>query len=123
MGHDGIIRAMDNPRFKILGHPSGRLINERAAYQVDMEKIMQAAVERGCFLELNAHPERLDLDDHHCRMARDMGLKLAIATDAHSVHGLRNMQYGIDQARRGWLGRDDVINTRRTAELLRLLQR
>ncbi|BCA79935.1 DNA polymerase/3'-5' exonuclease PolX [Desulfuromonas sp. AOP6] len=118
-----IIRAMDNPHFNILGHPSGRLINERAPYPLNMEKIMHAALERGCYLELNAHPDRLDLNDHHCRMAKDLGLKLAIATDAHSVQGLQNMKYGIDQARRGWLGKEDVINTRRTAELLRLLKR
>jgi DNA polymerase (family 10) len=118
-----IIRAMDNPHFNILGHPSGRLINERDPYRVDMEKIMEAAKERGCFLELNAHPDRLDLTDHHCRMAREMGLKLAISTDAHSPRGLANMKYGIYQARRGWLSKDDVINTRKVADLLRLLTR
>lgn len=118
-----ILRAMDNPYFKILGHPTGRLINERDAYQVDMEKIMEAARERGCFLELNAHPDRLDLTDHHCRMAREMGLKLAISTDAHTTEGLKNMKYGLYQARRGWLTRDDVINTRKVADLLKLLKR
>jgi DNA polymerase (family 10) len=118
-----IIRAMDNPHFNILGHPTGRLINERAAYRVDMEKIMKAALERGCILELNAHPDRLDLNDHHCRMARDMGLKVAISTDAHSAKALGNMKYGIYQARRGWLTKDDVVNTRRVAELLKLLKR
>jgi DNA polymerase (family 10) len=118
-----IIRAMDNPHFNILGHPTGRLINERAAYGVDMEKIMKAALERGCILELNAHPDRLDLNDHHCRMARDMGLKVAIYTDAHSTKALGNMKYGIYQARRGWLTKDDVVNTRRVAELLKLLKR
>jgi DNA polymerase (family 10) len=118
-----IIRAMDNPHFTILGHPTGRLINEREAYGVDMEKIMKAALERGCILELNAHPDRLDLNDHHCRMARDMGLKVAISTDAHSTKALGNMKYGIYQARRGWLTKDDVVNTRRVAELLKLLKR
>ncbi len=118
-----IIRAMDNPYFNILGHPTGRLINEREPYGVDMEKIMEAARERGCFLELNAHPDRLDLNDHHCRMAKDIGVKVAISTDAHSTTGLRNMKYGVYQARRGWLTKDDVINTRRVADLLKLLQR
>lgn len=118
-----VIRAMDNPYFNILAHPSGRLINERAAYQIDMEKIMQAAKQRGCFLEINAHPDRLDLNDHHCRMAKEMGLKLAISTDAHSTQGFQNIQYGIDQARRGWLSKDDVINTRKVGELLKLLNR
>ncbi|NIQ95008.1 MAG: DNA polymerase/3'-5' exonuclease PolX [Desulfuromonadales bacterium] len=118
-----IIRAMDNPHFNILGHPTGRLINERDPYALDMEKVMEAAAERGCFLELNAHPDRLDLNDHHCRMARDMGVKVAICTDAHSTLGLRNMKYGINQARRGWLSADDVINTRRVAGLQKLLKR
>ncbi len=118
-----VIRAMDNPYFNILAHPSGRLINERAAYKIDMEKIMQAAKQRNCFLELNAHPDRLDLNDHHCRMAKEMGLKLAISTDAHSTQGFQNIRYGIDQARRGWLSKDDVINTRKVGDLLKLLNR
>lgn len=118
-----IIRAMDNPHFNILGHPTGRLINERDAYRVDMEKIMEAARERGCFLELNAHPDRLDLNDHHCHMAKEMGLKVAISTDAHTTQGLKNMKFGVYQARRGWLTADDVINTRKVADLLRLLKR
>ncbi len=118
-----IIRAMDNPHFNILGHPSGRLIGEREPYAVDMAKIMAAALERGCFLELNAHPDRLDLNDAHCRMAKAMGLKVAISTDAHSVLGLNNMRFGIYQARRGWLGPDDVLNTRRATDLLKLLKR
>jgi DNA polymerase (family 10) len=118
-----IILAMDNPYFNILAHPSGRLINERAAYQINMEEIMRAAKQRGCFLEINAHPDRLDLNDHHCRMAKEMGLKLAISTDAHSTQGFQNIRYGIDQARRGWLSKDDVINTRKVGDLLKLLNR
>jgi DNA polymerase (family 10) len=118
-----IIRAMDSPHFSILGHPSGRLINEREAYRVDIEKVMEAALERGCFLELNAHPDRLDLTDRHCRMAKALGLKVAISTDGHSTLGMNNMRYGIYQARRGWLSRDDVINTRKVADLQQLLRR
>lgn len=118
-----IIRAMDNPLCRIIGHPTGRLINERAPYGVDMEQVMAAARERGCFLELNANPDRLDLTDHHCRLAKEMGVKVAISTDAHSVAGLANIKYGLDQARRGWLSRDDVLNTRPVAELLQLLRR
>ena len=78
-----IIRAMDNPYFNILAHPSGRLLNEREPYNLDMEQIMAAALERGCFLEVNAQPVRLDLTDLHCKMAKDMGVKVAISTDAH----------------------------------------
>ncbi len=118
-----ILRAMDNPCFNILGHPSGRLINEREAYSLNMEKIMEEAKERGIILELNAHPDRLDLNDHDCRMAKDMGIKIAINTDAHSTDGLNHMKYGIYQARRGWLSKDDVINTRRVADLLKFFNR
>jgi len=118
-----IIRAMDNPYFNILAHPTGRLINEREPYDVDMEQLMRAALERGCFMELNSHPDRLDLTDRHCRMAKDMGLKVAVSTDAHSVTDLEFLRYGIGQARRGWLEPGDVLNTRKWEELESLLQR
>jgi DNA polymerase (family 10) len=117
-----IIRAMDNPHFNILAHPTGRLINQRDAYDVDMEKVMEAALERGCYLELNAHPDRLDLDDVHCRMAKEMGLKVAISTDAHAASNLDYMRYGVDQGRRGWLEPEDVLNTRSFRELASLLR-
>ena len=118
-----VIRALDNPHVNIFGHPSGRLINERPAYDIDLEKVMKAAVERGCFLELNGHPDRLDLDDVHCQMAKKMGLKIAISTDAHSLDDLKLMRFGIGQARRGWLEPADVINTRSLAELRKILKR
>jgi len=118
-----IIRAMDNPNFNILAHPTGRRIGQRPPYDVDLEQVMEAALERGCFLEINAHPERLDLDDVQAKMARDMGLKLAINTDAHSVPELAFVRFGVDQARRGWLEADDVLNTRSWADLQELLAR
>lgn len=118
-----ILRAMDNRYFNILAHPSGRLINERDPYELDLETIMRAAKERGCFLELNAHPDRLDLTDDGCRMAKDIGLKVAIATDAHSASGLALMRFGIDQARRGWLEKSDVINTLPVKKLRQLFRR
>jgi DNA polymerase (family 10) len=118
-----IIRAMDNCYFNILAHPTGRLIGERDAYAVDLEKVMVAARERGCFLEVNAQPQRLDLDDTHCRQAKEMGLKLAISTDAHSTHNLNLMRFGVDQARRGWVEPADVLNTRTWNELAKLLRR
>ncbi|HET6416431.1 MAG TPA: PHP domain-containing protein, partial [Polyangiales bacterium] len=118
-----IIRAMDNPYFNILAHPTGRLINQRPTYEVDMERVMRAALERGCFLELNAQPDRLDLNDVHCRMAKDLGLKLAIATDAHSTSCLDYMRFGVDQGRRGWLEPGDVLNTRSWRELKTLFAR
>ncbi len=118
-----IIRAMDNRFCNIIAHPSGRLIGERPGYAVDLDRLLAAAKERGCFLELNAHPSRLDLDDIHCRAAKDIGLKVAIGTDAHSTVGLSAMRFGVDQARRGWLGPDDVLNTRPWPELQKLLAR
>ncbi|MGA1843880.1 MAG: DNA polymerase/3'-5' exonuclease PolX [bacterium] len=118
-----IIRAMDNPYFTILGHPTGRLIKKRPPYEVDMEKIMQAAAERGCLLELNAHPVRLDLNDIHCKMAKEKGLKIVISTDAHSIRDLDFMAFGVGQARRGWLEPEDVLNSRSWKQVKRLLRR
>ncbi|QUD86898.1 DNA polymerase/3'-5' exonuclease PolX [Phenylobacterium montanum] len=118
-----IVRAMDNRRCNIIAHPSGRLIEERPGYEVDLEQLIEAAAERGCFLELNAHPSRLDLDDVNCRFAKAHGVKIALGTDAHSTIGLGAMRYGVDQARRGWLEPGDVLNTRPWPELKRLLAR
>ncbi|MGD9300372.1 MAG: DNA polymerase/3'-5' exonuclease PolX [Desulfobacterales bacterium] len=118
-----ILRAMDNPSFNILAHPSGRLINARQAYEVDLEGLIKAAGERGCFMELNAHPDRLDLNDVFCKTAKDLGVKIAVSTDAHSVTSLDHMRLGIRQARRGWLAVDDVLNTRSWQELKKFLQR
>ncbi|MGD2245264.1 MAG: DNA polymerase/3'-5' exonuclease PolX [Candidatus Aminicenantes bacterium] len=118
-----IIRAMDHPCFNIFSHPTGRLINERKPYEINMEEVMKAAKEKGCYLELNSHPDRLDLNDIDCKMAKDMGVKIAIATDAHSVDDLDLMGFGIGQARRGWLEAEDVLNTRSWKELKKLLKR
>jgi DNA polymerase (family 10) len=118
-----VLRAMDNRYFTILAHPTGRLINERAPYAIDLEKIMRGAKERGCALELNAHPDRLDLNDEACRLAKGLGVKIAISTDSHRTGGLDFMRFGIDQARRGWLTADDVVNTRDLAGLRALLRR
>jgi DNA polymerase (family 10) len=118
-----LLRAMDNRYCNIIGHPTERLLNKRGAFEVDLERIMRAARERGCFLELNAQPDRLDLNDLNCQMAKEIGLKVAISTDAHSVANLDFMRFGIDQARRGWLEPRDVLNTRTWPQLKKLLQR
>ncbi|MFN2167705.1 MAG: DNA polymerase/3'-5' exonuclease PolX [Anaerolineae bacterium] len=118
-----ILRAMDNPNFNILAHPTGRRIGSRAPMDLDLERILEGAKERGCYLEVNAHPERLDLRDVNARLAKETGVKLAISTDAHSTGGLRVMHYGVDQARRGWLEAGDVLNTRSWTDLRRLLRR
>lgn len=91
------------PHFSILAHPSGRLLQEREPYDVDMPRIIRQARDRGCFLEINAQPERLDLIDSHCRMARDEGVLLCINSDAHSVRDLDNLIHGVGQrAAAGW---------------------
>ena len=118
-----VLRAMDNSYFNIFAHPTGRLINKREAYDIDLERIIAGAKERGCYLEVNAEPERLDLNDDACRMAKEMGVKVAISTDAHSVSSLDHMRFGVDQARRGWLEAGDVINTRPLNALKRLIKR
>jgi DNA polymerase (family 10) len=118
-----ILRAMDHRFFSILGHPSGRLINERDPYEVDMAAVVQKAKERGCFLELNANPQRLDLAETHCQMAKAAGVLVAINTDAHGVAEFGQLRYGIGQARRGWLEKKDVLNTRPLKELSKLLKR
>lgn len=118
-----IIKAMDNKYFNILAHPTGRKIGMRKPYALNIEKIMEAAKERNCILEINANPIRLDLKDVYAKMAKEMGLKLSVSTDAHSINELSYMKYGIWQARRGWLEKDDVINAKKWKSLKKILQR
>jgi DNA polymerase (family 10) len=120
---DRMIRAMRNRNVSILGHPTGRLIDERAPCDLDMDRLLAAAGELGCHVELNAEPDRLDINDSQAHAAREAGVKVAISTDAHSINALKCMRFGVDQARRGWLGPADVINTRSIDELRRLLER
>ena len=117
-----ILRAMEHPHFSMLAHPTGRLINRRDPYDVDMARIIEQARQRGCYLELNCHPERLDLLDTQCMMAKESGVLVCINTDAHSMADLQNLTYGIGQARRGWLEARDVLNTRPIKELKKLLK-
>lgn len=116
-----ILRAMDHPYFTMLGHPTGRLLLSREPYEVDVERIIAHAKQRGCFLELNANPHRLDLNDVHCRMAKEAGVLIGIDTDAHSTRDLDLMPHGVGQARRGWLEKGDVLNTRTLKQLQKLL--
>lgn len=118
-----ILRAMDHPHFTILAHPSGRLIDEREPYEVDMPRLIRHARERGCVLEVNAHPVRLDLTDTDCQMAKDEGVLVSINSDAHSVLDFENLRYGVGQARRGWLEKSDVVNARSLQSLRPLLKR
>jgi len=116
-----ILRAMENPYFTILAHPTGRVIGTRPACELDMLRVVRQARARGCFLELNAHPDRLDLLDVHCQLACDEGVLVAIGSDAHGVHDFANLRWGVGQARRGWLGPEDVLNTRPLGALRKLL--
>ncbi len=117
-----IIKAMQNPYAKIFTHPTGRLIGEREAYAMDMEKILQAAKENNVAMEINSHPKRLDLNDVYCKRAKELGVKIVINTDAHSVSQLDLMQYGVITARRGWLEAKDVLNTNSLDKLLKHLK-
>ncbi len=116
-----ILRALENPRVRMLAHPSGRLIDEREPYEVDMQAVIRKARDRGVALELNAHPDRLDLTEVHCRMAKDEKVLVSINSDAHAVQGFDVLAYGVGQARRGWLEKNDILNSRPLAELRRLL--
>lgn len=118
-----VLRAMDNPRFNILGHPTGRLINEREAYQIDLEAVIEAAAERGCCLELNAQPSRLDLAGRYAGMLREAGVLGAVSTDAHATDHLGFMHLGMAQARRGWMEKKHLINTRTLKQLQKILAR
>ena len=120
---DRVIRAMSNRHVSIIAHPTGRLIGEREPYDIDMERVITAARDLGCHLEVNSQPDRLDLNDNHIHAAKQAGVKLAISTDAHSADAYECIRFGIDQARRGWLTADDVLNTRPLAELRRMLRR
>jgi DNA polymerase (family 10) len=115
-----ILCAMDNPHFTLLAHPTGRLLENRQAYDVDMLRIIRQAKQRGCYLELNAQPMRLDLSALHCQMAKNEGVLISINSDAHSVNDFNNLHYGVSQARRGWLEKSDVLNTRSLTVLRKL---
>jgi len=116
-----LISAMRNPHVDILGHPLGRILGQREASAVDMDRIMAVALETGTILEVNAIPDRLDLDDAHIRRAVEMGVKLAVNSDAHNAAGLAVMEYGVATARRGWAEAKDVVNTLPLNELLELI--
>jgi DNA polymerase (family 10) len=118
-----ILKAMENPYFNILAHPTGRMINKRSGYDIDMDEIMKEAAEKGCFLEINSNPDRMDLSDKYVRKAKDAGVKLAISTDSHSTGNFDYIKYGVAQARRGWMGKADIINSRSWKQLEKLLYR
>ncbi len=118
-----VIKAMKNPYFNVLAHPTGRVIGHRNAYEIDMDEIIKAAKGEGVVLEINAQPERLDLNDVLAKTAKENGNLFAISTDSHDVESLNFMEYGINQARRGWVEKEDVINTLSLRELKSVLKR
>ena len=106
-----LLAAIENPYTQIIAHPTGRLVLRRDPYEYDMEKILDAAAKHGVAMESNAYPDRLDLKDVHLRMAKERGCKIVISTDSHSTKNLTYMKYGVETARRGWIEKQDVINT------------
>ncbi len=117
-----IMCAINHRYFSILAHPSGRLLTEREPYSVDMSRVIREAKNRGCFLELNTQPKRLDLIDRHCQTAKNEGVLICINSDAHDTNGFNNLRFGIGQARRGWLTARDVVNTRPINQFRKLLK-
>jgi DNA polymerase (family 10) len=105
-----IVRAMENPHVNVIGHPTGRKINQREPYDVDLEEVFKAAARTGTALEVNGYPDRLDLKDEHILWARRHGVKFSVDTDSHAVPHLAFMRYGVATAQRGWLTTADVIN-------------
>lgn len=117
-----LVKALANPYIRILGHPTGRQILKRDPFVFDLKKVFAAAKEHGAILELNGNPERLDLCDRHLKLARDRGMKVIISTDAHSPEHFKLMHYGVVTARRGWLSKEDVLNTLPPEKLLASLR-
>ena len=117
-----IVRAINNPHVDVLFHPTGRLIQRRKAYELDMERVIKEAVKTGTVLEINAFPDRSDLKDEHIRMGVEAGAKFVIDSDAHSKDHLKYLEFGIAQARRGWAEANDVVNTLSLNKFLKKLK-
>ncbi|NIM04680.1 MAG: PHP domain-containing protein, partial [Armatimonadetes bacterium] len=106
-----VLKAISNPWVDVIGHPTGRLIGSRDPYEVDIEEVLKAAAKAKVAMEIDSHPDRLDLKDTHARRAKELGVKLVIDTDAHHVDGFDLMRFGVATARRGWIGPGDVLNS------------
>jgi DNA polymerase (family 10) len=113
-----VLRALENPHVRILGHPTGRKVLNREAYAINIDLILKRAAELGVAVEHNASPARSDLNDLHLRLAKQYGCKIVVDTDAHSTEELDQMRYGITQLRRAWLTPADILNTEPSAEAL-----
>jgi DNA polymerase (family 10) len=106
-----LVTAISNPNVSVIGHPTGRILLRRDAYGFDMEEVLKSAAKHKVAMELNAYPDRLDLSDRHLRMAKERGVKIVINTDSHHTSHMEKIRYGVLQARRAWLTKDDVLNT------------
>jgi len=113
-----VVRAMQNPYVRVIGHPTGRLLGDREAYELDLDEIMKEAARTRTCLEVNSNFHRLDLNDTHCRKAREMGVRVMINTDSHSYDDLLNLPYGVATAQRGWIEKDHVLNAQPVEEML-----
>ncbi|MFN8390041.1 MAG: DNA polymerase/3'-5' exonuclease PolX [Bdellovibrionota bacterium] len=112
-----IVRALEHPRTTILAHPTGRLLLQREPYAVDIPAVLEAAAKNRVAVEINANPKRLDLEWHHLRRAKALGIPIAICPDAHSISGIDKVKYGVNIARKGWLTKSDILNTRGREEI------
>jgi len=119
---DRLLKAIENPNTSLIGHPTGRVLLRRDAYPFDVDTVLKAAAERKVAMELNAYPDRLDLCDRHLRLAKQYGVKIVINTDSHHTSHLANIRYGVLQARRAWLTKDDVLNTLPAGEFARAMK-
>jgi DNA polymerase (family 10) len=118
-----VLEAMDNPYVHCIGHLTGRRIGTRGPRDIDIGRVIEKALETGCFLEINGQPDRLDLRDVNARAAKDVGLKLVISSDAHQIRAQNYVELAVGQARRGWLTKDDVLNTRTWKQVEKLLRK
>ncbi|PYV72050.1 MAG: DNA polymerase III, partial [Acidobacteria bacterium] len=108
---DRLLKAIDNQNTSLIGHPTGRILLRRDAYGFDLDAVLRAAAQKKVAMELNAYPDRLDLCDRHLRRAKELGVKIVINTDSHHTTHMEKIRYGVVQARRAWLTKDDVLNT------------
>lgn len=118
-----LMTAIRNPHVNIIGHPTGRMVGKREGADIDITEMLKAAADHGVMMEINAHYKRLDLDDIHAAAAKDLGIPIVISTDAHSVNGFDVLTYGVNQARRAGLTKDDVANTKTWAQFRKLLKK
>jgi len=116
-----IVKSMENENVDFIAHPTCRMIGRREPFDIDMEKIFDAAIETDTYLEINSFPDRLDLNDVHSKLAKERGVKFVIGTDSHSAVNLSFIYFGVATARRGWLEKKDILNTHSLREIEKIL--